>query len=286
MWKGIIQAPDLEVPVKLYAAAVDRGVQFHLLHRTDLQPVRQEMFDPRSGDPVTSEQIRKGALRDGQFVLLSAEELDALEPPAARDIEILTFVSPDLLDPAYYERPYFLGPDAGGEEAYLALRDALSAERAVAVVRWVMRRREYCGVLTPQGEALSLVTVRAADEVVRPPALEPSPARRPDPREVLLAEQLVDALSDDFAPEVFRDTYRDRVLELARRKARGERVDLPEPVQRAPVRSLERALQASLQELKAGPTGKAGKAGKAGRAGAGGRGGRAASAARKEARVA
>jgi DNA end-binding protein Ku len=249
MWKGILSTPVGEIAVRMYAAAVDRGVHFRLLHRKDLQPVKQEMIHPESGEPVPGDQVRRGAQLDGSFVLLDDDELAKLEPKASREIETVGFAKQSLIPPIYYQRPYRLAPDKGAEKKYAALRDALAAEGAAALVRWVMRKRAYRGVLRPDGEVLTLVTLRSAEEIIDVPRIEAPPAERAGKKELELAEQLVMALAGSFDPSEYHDTYRERVEQLAEQKAKGKKPRLGKPVARRAPRSLERALADSVKKV-------------------------------------
>jgi DNA end-binding protein Ku len=249
MWKGILSTPVGEIAVRMFAAAVDRGVHFRLLHRKDLQPVKQEMIHPETGEPVPADEVQRGAQVDGSFVLLEDEELAKLEPKASREIDMVGFAKQSMIAPVFYQRPYRLAPDKGHEKKYAALRDALAAEDAVALVRWVMRKRAYRGVLRADGEVLTLITLRPAEEIIDAPRIEPPPAERAGKKELDLAEQLVMALAGSFDPSEYHDTYRERVEALAEQKARGKKPRLKKPVQRRPARSLEQALAKSVKEV-------------------------------------
>ena len=226
IWKGVIRFGRVEVPVKLYSAVQDRKVRFRLLDARDLTPVEQRMVDPGTGKEVPAKSVQKGfATGDGRFVVLDEEELEALEPEPSRDIRVTRFVDPTAISQQWYERPYYLGPDGDGA-AYFALAAALAKEGKEGVARWVMRNKEYVGALVPEGDYLSLVTLRHAGEVVEASELPAPGGRAPEPQEIRMAEQLVDALSGDFDPKAFEDEYRERVLELVEAKAKGKAVDI------------------------------------------------------------
>ena len=249
IWKGVVRFDGTAVPVKLYSAIEDRGVHFRLLHESDRVPLRQKMVDPETGEGVAGEDVRRGfTTEDGTVVVLEGEELDALEPEPSRDIEVTRCVPMGAIDHPWYDRPYWLGPD-GDDRAYFALADALRAEDREAVVRWTMRKKEYQGAIRPRGEHLILLTLRHAEEVVPAAALEPPGGRALDERELGMAEQLIDALRDDFDPSRYHDEYRERVLELVARKAAGEEVEVVELAPRVETReeSLAGVLEESLR---------------------------------------
>jgi DNA end-binding protein Ku len=250
IWKGRIRFGDVDVPVKLYSAVQDRGIHFRLLHEKDMQPVQQQMVHPDTGRVVEHEDIRRAwQTEDGDLVILNDDELAELEPEASRDIEVTHFVAADAITHQWYDRPYYLGPD-DDEDAYFALAAALGRKGREGVARWVMRKKEYVGVLRAAGEHLMLMTLRRAGEVVPASALQPPAGRALDRREVNMALQLVSALEDELDLSEFRDEYRDRVLELVEAKAEGKVVKFPEPPQRETGASLAEMLEKSVQGAK------------------------------------
>lgn len=250
MWKGTIELDSVSVPVKLYAAAVDRKVHFHMLHADDHERVRQRLVDPATGETVTKEQIRKAReVEPGVFVELSEEELAQTVPEPTRKVELSQFIPEQALEHVYYDRPYYLGPDGDGA-AYAALVQALAKEQRVAIASWVMRGKRYVGALRAHGDHLVLNTLRTHDEVLDLSKLEAPAGRELDRRELGLAEQLVNTLSGSFDPTAFRDEHRDRVLALIDAKRRGKPVAHKRPPARKEPPSLEAALQSSLKQLR------------------------------------
>lgn len=246
IWKGVIRFGDVEVPVKLYSAVQDRSVHFRLLHEKDHEPVKQRMVNPVTGEEVEYSEIRRGyEIEEGVFVVLDEEELDALEPEKSRDIEITRFVPYDAVGPAWYDRPYHLGPD-GDDEAYFALTDALEGRGEEGIARWTMRNKEYVGALRVEGDHLMLITLRHVGEVVPASALEAPGGRKPEPQELKMAEQLVAALEAEFDPAEYTDEYRDRVMELIEAKAEGKTVEFRQPERRVAAGDLQATLEASL----------------------------------------
>lgn len=147
IWKGSIRLGEDRIPVKLYAAVAEQGVHFRLLHGQDQTPISQDMVHPKTNDIVPAAAIRHGyETGAGRIVILTAEERQGLEPEPSRAIEILRFLPAAAIEHRWYERPYFLGPD-GEEEAYGALAEALADTGSEALCRWVMRNKEYFGVL-------------------------------------------------------------------------------------------------------------------------------------------
>ena len=250
MWKAALRFGEEELPVKLYSAAVDRDVHFRLLHAKDRVPVTQRMVDPASGEEVPGDAVRRGVEVDrGVFVLLDEEELDAAQPTASRAIEVKRFVPRAAIDPGWYRRPYWLGPD-GRDAEYAALARALEESERSGIARWVLRKKRYIGALAGRDGYLALVTMAPAEEVVTGEQLakpEGTPIRKEERR---LAEQLLAALDGPFDPEILRDPHRERLHELLAAKAEGRALaPAREPERRAP-KDLQRALRASVAAAK------------------------------------
>jgi DNA end-binding protein Ku len=254
MWKGVIRFGDLDVPVKLYAAVQERAVRFNLLHQKDETPVAQQMVNPATGKEVPRQEVRRGyQVEPGTFVVLDDAELEALEPKESRDITVSRFVPPDAIDSQWYDRPYWLGPD-GDAEGYAALSEALSSQKRVGVVHWVMRKKAYDGVLRPEGPHLALVTLRHADEVISVDQLKPPGGRKLEPKEFKLAQQLVAALEDTWNPAKYHDEYRKRVEELIETKRKGGTVKIEIVEKKPPTESLANVLEKSLAAARKGKT--------------------------------
>ena len=247
IWKGSIHFGDIDVPVKLYAAVQDSGVHFRLLHNRDRAPVAQKMVNPHGEEDVRRERIQMAApVARGRFVVLTAEELASLEPEPSRVIEIVCFVPATALDHAFYDRPYWLGPDGGRDGGYWALVQALSDQRREGIAHWVMRKRAYTGALRVRDDRLVLITTRHAGEVIEPTEMTVPTGRAPDAKELDMARQLVATLEGPFEPDQYRDEYRERVLDLVRRKARGQRIAAPPVAHKRAPSSLVQALRNSL----------------------------------------
>jgi DNA end-binding protein Ku len=247
MWKAELHADKLRVPVKLYAAVEDRTVHFRLLHAADHAPVKQQMVDPVTDEPVPAEQIRRGIeVERGIFVMLTPEEQQALEPKPSREITIERVVEAAKVDERWYDRPYYLGPD-GDDGAYFALAAALEEHNWVGIAHWAMRKKTYAGAVHASRGYLMLDTLRHSQELVAIEAVRPPASRAPDKRELALAEQLIGTLEDEFDPAAYRDEHREQVLALLEAKAQGKVVRFPKAPKRKESHSLIADLEASLK---------------------------------------
>jgi DNA end-binding protein Ku len=256
MWSGAISFGLVNVPVKLYSAVSRKTVRFHQLNGKTGSRIAQKRVDPTTGEEVAYEDIVKGyELTKERYVLITPEELEALDPERSRTIDIEDFVDLADIDPVFYDHPYYLVPDKGAAKAYGLLLHAMRESGKVAVARVVLRSKEQLVAIRPApGNVLMMETMIFADEVVPPDDIDDLPeadALKASERELLMAQQLIDSLSSDFEPDKYRDEYREKVLELIERKASGEEIavqpEAPKPTQ---VPDLMAALEASLAAVK------------------------------------
>jgi len=257
IWSGSISFGLLNVPVKLYSATSKQTVRFKELREGDGSRVRHKRVAEEDGKEVPYEKIVKGyEISPDQYVILTREELEELDPKRTRAIEIQDFVDLDEIDPIYFDTPYYLGPDAGAEKAYKLLVKAMDDERKVAIARFVLRNREHLAAIRPMSDVLTMATMRFADEVVKPDQLEDVLGEdnvKLDGREVEMAKKLIDSLASDFDADKYRDEYREELLDLIERKAKGEDVVVAQSEEPTPTKApdLMAALEESLAAVKA-----------------------------------
>ena len=259
IWNGTITFGLIAVPVKVHSATESHTIHFHQVHAQDGARIKQKRICSKEGKEVPYEEVAMGyELRGGEFVMLDKEEIDAAAGDRSRTIGLEQFVQSIEVDPVFYDRAYYLGAGEGGEDAYRLLHDALERSGRAGIGRWVFHNREYLVAVRVLDDVLVLHTMRFADELVDAGKLDiPSPSRRPSVRELEMAEQLVSSLRKRFRPSAFKDSYRDRVAQLIRRKAKGEDIELPEYAEPEAPDDLTAALEASL----AGKSKKRGKRG-------------------------
>ena len=253
MWKGVISVSDLSLPVKLYPSVKDTRVHFRLLHKRSGVPLEQVWVCAAEERPVPSDEIVKGVeVEDGKFVLVEPEELRSLEPESSRTIEVHSFVKDEEVDPRFYERPYYIGPD-GTDALFASMVDALTETGRVGVCEWVMHKRDHIGVLKPHGKALALVTLRYRDEVIAIEDLE-IPAVRLSERELKTAGYLIQELTDTFDPAAYKDEHQERLRALVEAKARGRKPKIRRSKDRRPTAApdLLDVLEASLSAARRG----------------------------------
>src|SRR5919107_598486 len=262
IWSGAISFGLVNIPVKLFSAVSKKTVRFHQIDAESGARVRQKRVGPE-GDEIPYEQIVKGyEISPDKYVMITPEELEALEPQKTRTIDIEEFVDLEQIDPIYYDHPYYLAPDKGAAKAYKLLLDAMEEADKVAIARVVIRSKENLVALRSYGGAITMETMLFPDEVTQPDSIEELSAVDGDvkttKRELDMAKQLIESLSGDFDPSGYRDEYRERVLDLIERKAAGETITVEAPAaEKKEVPDLMAALEASISASKSPPKKKA-----------------------------
>ena len=252
IWSGSISFGLVSIPVKVYSAVRDHGVHFHQVDKESGSRIRYEKVAEKTGKEVESDQIELGyEVEKGKLVVVDPGELDELRPQTTRTIDITDFVELAEIDPAYYNRTYWLAPD--GEAAtrpYRLLHAAMEDQGRVGVGTVVMRNKQYLAAIRPRDGALAMSTMRFADEVVGRSDIDALPGRssKVDSKELRLATQIVKSLAGPWKPEQYHDTYNDEVKELIRAHEKGQDIVVEEPpAARADVVDLMEALEASLK---------------------------------------
>ena len=247
IWNGTISFGLAHVPVKLYSATESKTVSFREVHVSDGARIEHKRVCSKDGREVPFKQVVKGyEVKPDEFVVLSKEEVAAAAGARGKVIEIEDFVPEGEIDPIFYERTYYVGcrDEAEGYRVFLA---ALERTGRVGIGRFTFHNREYLVAVRALGDVLALHTMRFHDEVVEADDLDArKPAKGPSKREVEMAGKLVESLHRRFDPEDYEDTYREAVLELIKRKAKGEDLTPEEPEPEEEPSDLTAALQASL----------------------------------------
>jgi DNA end-binding protein Ku len=256
IWRGAISFGLVNVPVKLYSAVSKKTVRFNQLHDADHARIQQKRVCSEDGEEVPYENIVKGfEIAPDRYVVITPDELDALDPAKTRSIDIEDFVDLSDIDPLYYEHPYYLLPDTGAAKAYKLLLEALRETNKVAIARVVLRTKEYLVAIRPAGDMLTMETMLFADELIAADGLDEMPDAdvKATERELSMARQLIEAQATEFDPSKYRDEYRERVLELIERKAAGEEIVVqPLAEESKEVPDLMAALEQSLAAAQGG----------------------------------
>jgi DNA end-binding protein Ku len=246
---GTISFGLVSIPVKMYTAASGQGVSFNMLHGACGSRIKQQTFCPACNRTVERNELVRGyEFTKDQYVRVTDDELKSLEGEASKVIDIAEFVPLATVDPIYFEKTYYLGPDKGGEKAYRLLADAMAQTDRVALAKFVMRGKESLVLVRPSQDGLMLHTMYFADEVRDFGEIDKGKSAKVRENEMELALRLVGDLShEEFRPEQYADEYRQRVLDMVNSKVEGKEITAAGPeVQRAQVIDLMDALKASL----------------------------------------
>ena len=256
IWNGAVAFGAVNVPVKLYGAIEDRSIRFRELHAKDGSEVAHKLVDA-DGEEISRDRVVKGyEIAPDEYVVLSDDEIKSADTPRRKAIELEDFVPGEQVDPVFFGKPYHCAPQDGAEPAYALLVKALEKTGRVGVGRFTLRQREQLVSVRPVNGVLRVQVMRFADELVDGETLDvDEPSKAPGKREIDMAGTLVDTLAGDFEPSRYEDTYRERVLEVVRRKEKGEEIELPEPEVREDSDDLMKALEASLKASKKGGKG-------------------------------
>lgn len=248
-WKGFISFGLISIPVRLYAAARRSRFELHQLHRKCHTRLRQPLFCPTCNRPVERSEVVKGfEYEEGKYALIEPEEIKKIEPQSARSMDVLAFVKNSEIDPLFFDASYFLVPEEQGRKAYQLLLKALEDKKRVAIAKITMHQREYTAFIRPYDRGLALHTMYYANEVREAPGYGKTEGVKLNPKEVKLAEQLVENLSEEFHIQKYHDEFQQRLHALieAKRKGHETAAEAPQP-RRAPVIDMMTALKKSLE---------------------------------------
>jgi DNA end-binding protein Ku len=247
IWNGTITFGLVNVPIKLYTATESKTVSFSQVHVKDGAKVEHRRFCPKEDKEVDYKDTVKGyEVSADSYVVLEKDEVRAAAGDRGKVVHLDEFVNAADIDPVFYEKTYYAG-SREAEDAYRLLHEALRKSGCAGIGRFTFHDREYLVAVRALDDVIALHTLRFHDEVVNPDDLELDLGRaKPRPKEVQMASRLVDSLEEDFEPEAYEDSYRESVLDLIKRKARGEEIDLVAEEEPEQGDDLAAALQASL----------------------------------------
>jgi DNA end-binding protein Ku len=245
----------VSIPVKLYSATeASRAMSFNLLHKACGSRLKQQYFCVKEEVPVAREDMAKGyEFAKDQYVMFTPEELKALEEAGTHTAEIMEFVPVKAIDPVFFDKAYYLGPDKGGAKPYALLARALKESGRCALGRWAARGKQYIVLIRPidtglveglvMQQLLYAAEVRSINDV-------DIPKTEVKPAELRLAQQLIEQQSaDKFDPAAYTDEVRARVEAAVQKKVEGQEITMAEaPQQGAQVIDLMEALKASLEK--------------------------------------
>jgi DNA end-binding protein Ku len=248
IWSGVISFGLVSVPVRMYTATESKELKFHFLDRRDMAPIGYDKVNKETGESVDPDNIVRGFEVDkGRYVELTEEDIDRLDIELTHAIDICDFVSIDEIDPIYFRKAYYLLPQEGAEKPYRLLVKALAETGRSAIAKVVIRNKQHLAAIRPVEDTLVLETMYYADEV-----RQPEQAPRPQVREpeVEMAKTLIENLAAKWDPGKYHDRYRGQLLDLLKKKAKGQKLPEPSTEEGGEVVDLMEALRQSVAATK------------------------------------
>jgi DNA end-binding protein Ku len=239
----------VSIPTKLYTTSESSGdISFNMLHSACGSRLKQQYICTKDGEIVEREQMVKGyEYAKGQYVVLSGEELKALDAVATHTIALEEFVPASAVDPLYLDKAYYLGPDKGGERAYRLLADAMIDSGLVGLASYSARGKQYIVLVRPFQGGIVMHQLRYADEVKAWSEVPIGDLPEIKPNELNLAKQIIAQISSDtFTPQKYKDEVQVRMMDLIQKKIEGQEITAAPEVPQGKVIDLMEALKASL----------------------------------------
>jgi DNA end-binding protein Ku len=251
IWSGAISFGLVNIPVKLQSAVQGDNLDFDMLSKDDLAPIKYARVDSRTGEEVPYKNIVKGyQYAKGKYVVVTNEDFEKARPEIAKTIDIIQFVKEDEIDPIYYEKPYFIVPGKGAEKSYKLLLKALDETKTVGLAEFMLRNRAHICALKNHDGVLLLNQLRYHEEVRERPEVK-TKNERITPKEIQLATKLINQLTETFNPAAFKDTYIAELKKVIKAKAAGKNIRIAAPKKStATVKDLMEVLKQSLDNKK------------------------------------
>jgi len=250
IWSGAISFGLVNIPVKLNSAVESsEGLDFDMLSKKDMAPIRYARIDTKTGKEVPWKEIVKGfQYTKGKYIVVTDEDFKKASPEKSRAIDIIQFVKDDEIDPIYYDKPYFLVPDKGADKSYHLLIKGLEETKTVGLAEFMLRNRMHICALKVHDGVLLLHQLRYQEELREVPEVEKSKGEKISAKEVDLAKKLIQQLTEKFDPAAFKDTYVTELKKVIKAKAAGKEIHIAEPKKAtATVKDLMEVLKQSLE---------------------------------------
>jgi len=250
VWSGHLTFGLISMPVRLFSGARSSGISFNMLHRPDKSRLKQQYVCQAEGVVVDRSDIVKGyEYRKDEYIVIEPDEIKKIEPQTAKTMEILEFVKASEVDPVYFESSYYMMPEEAGRRPYALLTAALAKSEFVAIAKITMHNREYTVFLRPHEGGLMLHTMYYEEEVRKVEGFG-APDVELKEAELKVANQLIEALADEWNPEKYKDNFQENLKKLIEAKLEGGEIAVVEkPKKLAPVVDLMAALKQSLAQM-------------------------------------
>lgn len=258
IWKGSISFSLVNIPISLYPATRREELSFRMLRKSDLSPINYKRVAEVDGKEVPWEEIVKGyEYEKGKFIVLKDEDFRRADIEATQSIEIIQFVPLAEIDPMFFDKPYYLEPQKKGGKAYALLREALRKSDKVGIAKVVIKTRQHLAAVKPEGNALVLELMHFAEELVDSSALQIPGQTDVAGKELDMARELIQRMTDKWDPEKFTDDYRHAIMDMIHKKIESGGEEIPEPTtgkkRSSKVIDLVSVLQESLEQANRKP---------------------------------
>lgn len=257
IWKGGISFGLVNIPVRLYSGSVSHTIDLDMIRKKDQCPIQYVRVCKKDGKEVPWDEIAKGYKKeDGDYILLDKDDITKLMPEKTQSIDIFEFVLEDEIPSQYLEKPYIIEPEKQASKVYALLREALKKSGKVGLAKYVLRTSEHLGILKPDGDAIILIQMRFDEDLRDPTEAKLPTSIKIQKKELDMAMSIIDQLTEKFEPEKYKDTYRDELLKLIKKRSteKGKKKSAKEEAKpkakKAPKDDLLEQLRASLEAIK------------------------------------
>ncbi|MEJ7913120.1 MAG: Ku protein [Chitinophagaceae bacterium] len=229
IWSGAISFGLVNIPVKLISAVQSEEIDFDMLSKKDMAPIRYARIDTKTDKEVPWKEIVKGfQYAKGKYVIVEAEDFERASPEKSKAIDIVQFVKQEEIDPILYEKPYYLIPAKGGEKPYRLLLKALEESGTIGIAEFMLRNRQHVCAVKAHKDILLLNQMRYQEEIKELPEVEVPKKEKISDKELQLAMKLVEQLTEKFDAAAFKDTYIEELKKIIKAKAAGKQVRIAE----------------------------------------------------------
>jgi len=249
IWSGFLNFGLVSIPVRVFAAVKRHDIEFHLLHRKDLDRIHYEKVCPEHGEVDWAEVVRGYEYQKNKYAVIEESEFAKADVELTRSINILDFIKFEELSLLSFDHSYWITPEAAGAKAYFLLADVLAEEGKVAIAKVVLKLRQYVAIIRSEAGALVMTTMVFADEIRKPSEFGMSKKVEPTRSEREMAKQIVASMSVKFDAKNYKDEYREKLMSLVKAKISGRKIVAPKAPKKIAVKNIMEALKKSVREL-------------------------------------
>ncbi len=252
LWSGSISFGLVNVPVRLYSAVQEHKLHFNFVHERDNSPIGYQKICKKEDKPVPDDEIVKGfEFRKGEYVFMEDEDFQAAKVEGYKMIDIVDFVPYEEIDPIFFAKTYYVGPDRGAEKVYSLLVKAMEDSELAGIAKFVMRDKQHLGALRIRDGVITLEQLYFADEIRPIDEIKASRARV-SRQELQMAAKLIESWTTEWKPEKYKDTYRDELCAIIKAKSKGKEIHPAAEVEEEEPADLMSALRESIERSRGG----------------------------------